>query len=135
MRKLLALGLLGLLLGCASSGVKVSEQQAESFKVGVSTYADVVSALGDPTTTTIDSKGIRTAAYTYSSVRSQAQNFIPYIGGLVAGYDTQASAVTFTFDQRGILTGTTSSQTGVGTGANLAAGSNAATRPYEGVRN
>ena len=65
----------------------------------------------------------------------QPQNFIPYIGPLVAGYDNQSSAVTFTFDQRNVLTGTTSTQTGMATGANLAAGGNAATRPYEAVRN
>lgn len=128
------LGLLGLLAGCASAGVKVSEQQAEAFKVGTSTYADVVTALGPPTTTTLDAKGMRTAAYTYSSIRAQPQNFIPYVGRLVEGYDHQSSVVTFAFDQSGILTGTTSSQSGIAAGANLAAGSDAATRPYEGVR-
>lgn len=121
--------------GCASSGVKVSEQQAESFKVGSSTYSDVVAALGAPTATMVAANGARTASYDYSSMRSQPQNFIPYIGPLVAGYDNQSSSVTFNFDPRGVLTGTTSSQSGMGTGANLAAGSNAAARPYEGVRN
>jgi hypothetical protein len=135
MRSILAVGLCALLIGCASSGIKVSEQQAESFKVGTSTYSDVVATLGEPTSTSVDSKGNRTAAYNYNSIRSQPQNFIPYLGPLVAGYDNQSSAVTFAFDQRGVLTGTTSSQSGMATGANLAAGSNAATRPYEGVRN
>lgn len=124
----------GLLAGCAASGVKVSEQQAEAFKVGSSTYSDVVAALGEPTSTTIASNGGRTASYNYTSIRSQPQNFIPYLGPLVAGYDSQSSAVTFTFDQRGVLTSTTSSQSGVGSGANLAAGTNAAGRSYEGVR-
>jgi hypothetical protein len=119
---------------CAASGVQVSEQQAQSFKVGTSTYSDVVTALGEPTSTTVDSKGTRTALYNYSSIRAQPQNFIPYIGSLVAGYDSQSSAVTFMFDQRGILTGTSSTQSGAAAGANLAAGSNAATRPYQGVR-
>ena len=54
--------------------------------------------------------------YNYSAVRSQAQNFIPYIGSLVAGYDTQSTSVTFTFDPRGVLASTTSSETGIGTG-------------------
>jgi hypothetical protein len=134
MRWILALGLLGLLAGCAASGVKVSEQQAQSFKVGTSTYNDVVAALGPPTSTTVNSDGIRMAAYNYTSIRSQPQNFIPYLGPLVAGYDNQSSSVTFTFAQNGVLTGTTSSQSGTATGANLAAGPNAATRPYEAVR-
>lgn len=123
-----------LLSGCAASGVKVSEQQAEAFKVGASTYSDVVGSLGPPTSTTVDAKGNRTAAYNYASMRSQPQNFIPYIGGLVAGYDNQSSSVMFSFDQRGVLSGTTSSQSGMATGTNLAAGTNAANRPYEVVR-
>jgi hypothetical protein len=114
--------------------VKVSEQQAESFKVGVSTYSDVIATLGSPTSTSLDAKGNRTAAYNYSSVRSQPQNFIPYIGPLVAGYDNQSSAVSFAFDSRGVLTAMTSQQAGAATGTNLAAGTNAATRPYESVR-
>lgn len=134
MRVAFCLFLFGFLTGCAASGVKVSEQQAEAFRVGASTYQDVVAALGAPTTTSLMPNGARTAVYSYSSIRSQPQNFIPYLGPLVAGYDTQASAVTFTFDSSGVLTGTASSQTGVGTGANLAAGTNAAVAPYQGPR-
>ena len=122
------------LVGCAAAGVKVTEQQAESFKVGLSTYQDVVTALGPPTTTTVGSDGMRTAMYSYASVRAQPQNFIPYIGPLVSGYDSQSSAVTFTFDQRGILSKMTSTQGGLGAGANLAAGSNAANEPFQGPR-
>jgi len=75
------------------------------------------------------------AVYSYASIRSQPQNFIPYIGPLVAGYDSQNSAVTFTFDQRGVLTGTTSTQGGTGIGTNMVAGSAAANQPYQLPRN
>ena len=111
------------LAGCAASGVQVSEQQAQSFRVGKSTYAEVVGQLGDPTTSTVDSTGNRVAMYSYSAAQSRPQNFIPYIGPLISGYDTKSSAVTFTFDARGILTGSSSTQNQMGTGANLAAGS------------
>jgi len=131
MRPIIVLFAFGLLAACAASGVKVTEEQAESFKVGVSSYSDVVTSLGPPTSTSVSSNGARTAVYTYAAVRSQAQNFIPYIGGFVAGYDTQKSDVAFTFDQRGILTNMSSTQTGVGTGTNLAAGANAAAPPYQ----
>lgn len=134
MRTTISLILAAALAGCAASGVKVSEQQAESFKVGSSTYADVTAALGAPTTANVMPDGTRMAIYSYTAIRSQAQNFIPYIGPLVAGYDTQMSAVTFNFDRNGVLTGTSSSQTGVGTGANLAAGTSAATQPYQAPR-
>jgi outer membrane protein assembly factor BamE (lipoprotein component of BamABCDE complex) len=122
------------IVGCAAAGVKVSEQQAQSFKVGGSTYNDVVATLGAPTTTTLNADGTRIAAYNYETVRSQPQNFIPIINRLAAGYDKETSSVVFTFDRSGVLTGTTSTQAGAAAGANLAAGSNAANRPYEAVR-
>lgn len=111
------------LAGCAASGVKVSEEQAQAFQVGRSTYTDVVAGLGQPTTTTLTAAGARVAIYSYSAMQSRPQNFIPYIGPLVAGYDTSSSAVSFTFDQRGFLQSTSSSQSSMGTGAGLAAGS------------
>jgi hypothetical protein len=133
MRLIFALGLLGLLVGCAATGVKVSEQQAESFKVGTSTYDDVVKTFGAPTTTTLNPDGTRVAAYNYAAVRSQPQNFIPIINRFAAGYDKETSSVVFTFDRGGVLTGTTSTQGGAAVGANLAAGSNAANAPYQSV--
>jgi hypothetical protein len=67
-RGIVVLCVAGLLAGCAASGVKVTEQQAQQFKVGTSTYTDVVSALGPPTTSTVASNGMRTAMYNYSAV-------------------------------------------------------------------
>src|SRR5450759_891760 len=52
-----------------------------------------------------------------ASVASRPQNFIPYIGPLVSGYDTKSSAVTFVFDSKGVLRETSSSQNNMGSGA------------------
>lgn len=109
--------------GCAATGVKVSEEQARGFQVGRSSYGDVVAGLGQPTSTTVTSGGMRVATYSYAAFQSRPQNFIPYIGPLVAGYDQSSSAVTFTFDQRGLLQSTSSSQSSLGVGTGLAAGS------------
>lgn len=108
--------------GCAATGVKVSEDQARSFRVGSSTYSEVVGQLGAPTTTSFTSSGIQIASYSYATVAARPQNFIPYIGPFVSGYDTSASAVTFTFNANGILTNMASTHTNIGTGVNLAAG-------------
>jgi hypothetical protein len=110
------------LTACAASGVQVTEQQAQSFQVGKSTYPEVVSALGQPTSVTSSSNGNRVAIYSYAAVAARPQNFIPYIGPWVAGYDTKSSAVTFVFDPRGILRETSSTQNNLGSGANIAAG-------------
>lgn len=110
-----------LLGGCAAAGVQVTDQQAQAFQVGRSTYADVVAALGEPTSTTSSSSGGRIAVYSYAAVSSRPQNYIPYIGRLVAGYDRKSSAVMFVFDPKGILTETSSRQNNISAGANLAA--------------
>jgi len=68
------------------------------------------------------SGGQKYAIYSYAAVSSRPQNFIPYIGPLVSGYDTKSSTVTFTFDARDNLVNMTSTQGTLGTGAYLAAG-------------
>jgi len=110
------------LAGCASAGTQVTEDQAKTFQPGRSTYAEVVASLGQPTTVSLSSAtGQKIAIYSYSSTSARPQNFIPYIGPLVGGYDTRSSAVTFTFDARDVLVSFNSAQTGLGAGANLAA--------------
>jgi hypothetical protein len=109
------------LAGCMASGVQVTEQQAQSFQVGKSTYGEVVAALGEPTSVSSSTNGNRIAVYSYSAVASRPQNFIPYIGPLVSGYDTKSSAVTFVFDAKGVLKETSSTQNSMGGGTNLAA--------------
>ena len=119
--KFIALALLTFLNGCAASGVQVTEQQAQSFQVGKSTYAEVVGSLGEPTSVNSSSNGNRVATYSYSAMSARPQNFIPYIGPWVGGYDTKSSAVTFVFDNKGILREMSSTQNNMGAGTNLGA--------------
>jgi cytochrome oxidase Cu insertion factor (SCO1/SenC/PrrC family) len=121
-RALALCGMAALLAGCAAAGVQVSDQQAQSFQVGRATYTEVVAQLGQPTTVTTSTNGRRVAVYSYAAMSARLQNFIPYIGPFVAGYDTKSSAVVFTFDARGVLRETSSTQSNAGVGANLAAG-------------
>lgn len=107
--------------GCASAGTQVTQEQVQSFQTGKSTYPDIVGKLGPPTSVTSSSNGQKFAVYSYSAVSSRPENFIPYIGPLVGGYDTKSSAVTFVFDARDILVSYSSTQGGMGVGANLAA--------------
>jgi hypothetical protein len=116
-----AVGLAGLVAGCVSTGVKVSEQQATSFEVGKATYQEVVAKLGEPTTNTLSSDGTRVIAYSFSAAMTRPESFIPYIGGLVGGVNTRSSQVAFYFDAKGILLRTESSQGGAGVDTNLAA--------------
>jgi hypothetical protein len=118
---IVALAILAFVSACAASGVQVTDQQAQSFQVGKSTYPEVVAALGEPTSLSSSSNGNRIATYSYSAMSARPQNFIPYIGPWVGGYDTKSSAVTFVFDSKGILRETSSAQNNMGSGANLGA--------------
>jgi outer membrane protein assembly factor BamE (lipoprotein component of BamABCDE complex) len=91
------------LCGCAGPGVQVTPQQAQAFKVGVSTYDEVVAALGSPTATYAAKNGARVATYSYSADLEQAHNAVPYVRHWITGYDSHSSTVTFTFDESGVL--------------------------------
>jgi hypothetical protein len=111
-----------LLAACATSGVKVTNEQAQSFKIGKSTYADVVAVLGPPTSLTSSSGGGRMAIYVYAQTSVRPATFIPYIGPFVGGADSKSSGVAFAFDQHGVLANVSSEQSGVGIGLGLAKG-------------
>lgn len=121
MKLLAALLALAALAGCASHGVMISEQQSQQFKKGVSTEADVIAALGKPTTISTTS-GYRFIIYSGAQAQARPASFIPIIGALVGGSDIQASHVMFRFDKGGILEDVTTTQTATGSGRGFAAG-------------
>lgn len=105
-----------LLAACASAGVKVDQAKLADFKKGKTTYSEVIQTLGQPTQTTILDDGNKIIHYTYFSTQARPESFIPYVGLVVGGADTENSVVSFTFDQKDILKSYTSSQGGVGAG-------------------
>jgi len=126
-RSVAAITLIGLLIsilltGCAASGVKVDEKRLAEFQKGKTTYAEVVQALGQPTSTVLDGNGSRMAIYSYAAYRTRPETFIPYIGVFVGGSDMNSSAVVFSFDQSGVLLSYASSQSQFGAGTGFAAG-------------
>jgi len=105
------LGLLALCLSaCGTAGVRVDPNVTASFQDGVTTYAEVVAALGPPTSSVTFPDGRRLAIYSYAQVRARPESFIPLVGAFVGGVDSQSETVSFNFDQNGILDGTTNSQ-------------------------
>ena len=110
------------LAACVASGVKVTEEQAAGFKPGTTTYQEVIGALGKPTTVTILADGSRIAVYSYAYAQARPASFIPLVGQLVGGADGTGNSVAFTFNRDNILVGHTSSETSIGTSANLMSG-------------
>ncbi len=98
------------LWGCASSGTKVTAADMASFTVGRSTEADVIGRLGEPNSTATAADGTRTDIYVYAQAAANAASFIPVVGLLAGGATSHTTTASFVFDQRGVLSATSSGQ-------------------------
>lgn len=112
------------LSACASSGVRVTDDQLSQFQEGQTTKQEVIAALGQPTTTMRNADGTTMIMYTYAEARTRGSTFIPIVGAFTGGVDTRSSNVVLTFDQQGVLqnTSSSSSQYGTATGITVDAG-------------
>ncbi len=84
--------------GCATSGTKVTQAQVAEFRRGVTSYDEVIAALGRPTTATATPDGRRIAIYDYERIRVRATSFIPLFGAVVGGTDEESGWAVFHFD-------------------------------------
>lgn len=119
-KRIIAAATFSLLTGCVSHGVMVSDQQVQQFKRGETTEAQVVAALGPPTTVA-NYGSQRMIIYSGAHAQARPASFIPFIGPLVGGADARASSVVFTIAD-GVVVDISSSHTIVGSGAGLASG-------------
>ena len=104
MHRAIILAVMMLLVGCGSnSGTKVDSSQAAQFQPGVTTYDQVVAALGPPNNLTQMSDGSRIIVYVNTQTNVHGATFIPIVGMFAAGADAKQQMASFTFDQRGIL--------------------------------
>lgn len=103
------------LAGCVSHGVQVSAEKVAQFKPGVTTEADVVAALGQPSSVTT-TNGTRILMYTGAQAQARPASFIPIVGLFAGGADVRYSMTMFKFGSDGKLVDT--SQTNGASGAN-----------------
>jgi len=122
MRYMLTIVMVGSLMSCVSSGKKVNQEEVTQFKKGETTYTEVVSKLGEPTQSTVNSDGSRRIMYTYYQMQQSALNFVPLVGGLFGGGESESSNVIMTFNEDSILTNYSASQGGQSTGAGVISG-------------
>ncbi len=131
MKKLAAILVTLLLSACASSGVRVTDDQLSQFKEGQTTKQEVIATLGQPTTTMRNADGTTMIMYTYAEARTRGSTFIPIVGAFAGGMDTRSNNVVMTFDRQGILqnTSSSSSQYGTATGISVDAGGSVPDQP------
>ena len=80
------------------SGTKISDAQMSQFTDNRSTFQDVETALGTPTSTETKSDGTTTITYKYSNTSIDPTQYIPVVGLATAGAQTQeATVATFIF--------------------------------------
>lgn len=118
MRKL-AVALIGLgLSACVSGGTKVTQQDVSQFQKGVTTEQEVVAKLGKPNGSSATSTGTKIDVYSYVHSAANAASYIPIVGLAAGGATGTATTATFTFNNRGVLTdySTSESSTDVHTG-------------------
>jgi len=118
MKMVLAVAAALSLSACFATGKKVTQEQVSQFQKGKTTYQEVITRLGTPTNSTLHSNGSRSISYSYAQSQASAASFIPYIGGLLGGSESEHTSVYMTFDQNGVLTdyAATSGRSSTGTG-------------------
>jgi outer membrane protein assembly factor BamE (lipoprotein component of BamABCDE complex) len=110
------------LSACVATGKKVTQERVSQFQKGKTTYQEVVRELGEPNGSTLHSDGGRSISYFYSQAQMKAESFIPYIGGLVGGSESETTSVSMNFDKNGVLTDYSASSGKTSTGTGLFSG-------------
>ena len=107
-----------LLPSCMATGTKVTTDQLTQFTRGTTTYADVVAALGKPTSMTLAADGSRHVTYLYSQNQMKWETFVPIVAMFSQGATAETTTVTLDFAPTGVLVSYTASegQTQMGTG-------------------
>lgn len=122
MKARLATLIAALLAGCGATGVRVTEEQLQSFQKGESTVEHVIAKLGAPNMRTRLPDGTVMLTYSYSEYSARPASFIPIVGPLVGGADVKAAAATLTFSPNGKLIDTFSTESSYGTATNASSG-------------
>lgn len=107
---------------CAAGGTQVKESQLSQFRKDVTTDQEVISALGQPNTNTLQFDGSRMMCYTYSQMAVRPQTFIPIVGGFIGGADMKMNTACLQFTPKGVLKDFTTTSSQIGSGGGLASG-------------
>ena len=118
-----------LMTGCASTGHEVDQSKVSQIQKGVTTKAQVREWLGDPEQVAISDSGDETWTYMYMHASAQAQNFIPLVGGFVAGENVENQNTTVIFGPDGVVKSLTTSYGGTSANTNLSSGGTPNTTP------
>lgn len=92
-----------LLIGCASVGRKIAQEEVDKIQKGRTTRAQVDQLLGSPDHVTKDGDGNVTYEYVYAYAQAKGESFIPVYGAFAGGTKVQSQTVRVTFGPDGIV--------------------------------
>ncbi len=92
-----------LFCGCLSVGTKVDPGSVANLRKGETTYGQAIQMLGTPNYETVSADATRTVTYYYVKSSARAVDFVPVVGALAGGADSQTNSTILRFDQRGVL--------------------------------
>ncbi len=94
----------GMATGCAtSSGTKVEASSLSFIQKGKTTKSELVSKLGQPDETGVDSNGKETVSWIHSNSRTDAKTFIPIAGAFIGGATSENTTLKVILDKRGVV--------------------------------
>ncbi len=94
----------GMATGCAtSSGTKVEASSLTFIQKGKTTKSELVSKLGQPDETGVDSNGKETVSWIHSNSRTDAKTFIPIAGAFIGGATSENTTLKVILDKRGVV--------------------------------
>jgi outer membrane protein assembly factor BamE (lipoprotein component of BamABCDE complex) len=104
MRMAVVVAALLVLPGCYSIGSRsiADQSRLEQLVSGMSTKADVLTLLGQPTMSFSDGAGMDLWAYQYTQARANPAQFIPFVG-LFVPPEVESKTLTLHFNSDGVL--------------------------------
>ena len=94
----------GLSVGCATHGNDIDTDFASQIEKGATTEQEVVSNLGSPQSIGLDGSGNKVMTYVYAKSKTKAESFMPVVGSLMGGADTETKTLLIIVDnQTGVV--------------------------------
>ena len=77
------------LLGCATSGTRIDQTKVSQIQKGITTYDELIEMFGKPDIVEYTPERKPVLTYRYFSYQSKPGGFIPYVGWLTSGVNTE----------------------------------------------
>lgn len=105
MKRILTLIFLAALAtGCATTGHQFDDSKVSRIQDGQTTQQQIEHWFGKPDGVTTNSQGQTGYTYSYAEANTSAASFIPVVGSVVGGTNSQAKTLSVWFNKAGVVT-------------------------------